>query len=583
MISRKFFKTHSIVLAALGMTALSAHAEVLVSDPLQVFPNSDPAYWGDAPYVMIAYDNNNSKDVTVTLNNAPGITQINTINTLIGVSPTGATGRLIVTGNGAHWTVAQELTVGHSSDSPGFLDINNGGKVTTTDLHVGNAIGSTGTITLTNGSTLTTLGTKPVVDASLIIGDSGKGTLNILSGSIFSTSTDTFLGNYAPGRGIVNVDGDGSRWNSDGHLRIGDFGHGELNISNNATVDVGNNNVLVSLYGGTGALNITSGGTLLSNTGNVGYSHTSVGTALIDGNGSAWTNYDTLNIAQYGGTGEMTVSNGGHVRTGSIAAGAGTASLHFNGGLLTALNSSDDFISGNFEALMLTDSASKPALTMQVDAGLFVDVSQVFTGTGGITKTGTGSFSLNGNQTYTGTTDVKAGKFTGDASFAGSLIVRNGATFSPGKGVWTANIAGNYTQESGATLTMDIGSSDSDKLVISGNVNLDGVLALSGSADAGFYVLIENLSDDAIDGIFSSILWNGTLVKLTDLDGSRGGGTFVIDGMTFAFSYGGDAYIGSLFGGNDLVFNITGAPVPEPASLSILGLGVATLIVRRRK
>jgi len=520
--------------------------------------------------MFIGYHNTGTLDIT-----SGG--QLTSNNGYVGYQ-SGSVSHATVDGAGSLWINKGSLSVAETGN--GVLDISNGGKVTTKELYLGSSVGASGTINLTNGGIL------DVTDGNLVsfvimIGYAGEGSLNVLSGSTLNTAGLVHLGFGSAGKGTITVDGNGSTWNSTGSIRIGSQiagATGELNISNGGVVDANGNTVFVGLNSANGTLNITSGGKLISSTGDVGYSPDCGGIALIDGAGSTWTNNGTLYMTQYGGTGVMTVSNGGLVETQRIAAGPGTASMNFNGGTIKALASSADFIAGTYNSLNLQQNG----LTMQVDSGFSVGVNQVFSGVGGMNKTGGGTFALNGSQAYTGLTDVKSGKFTGDASFAGSLTVRNGAAFSPGNGAWTANIAGNYTQESGAMLIMDIGSGGSDMLVVGGDVNLNGILSLilHGSADADYYVLIDNRGSDPISGFFSSILWNDSLIALTPMDGTFGGGSFVIGDFTYTLSYAGDASTGSLFGGRDVVLGVS-PTVPEPASLSVLALGGLMLLRRR--
>ena len=64
------------------------------------------------------------------------------------------------------------------------------------------------------------------------------------------------------------------------------------------------------------------------------------------------------------------------------------------------------------------------------------DVSTTFsgtiTGTGGLTKVGTGTFSLNGENTYTGTTAVNEGELLLNGSLSGPVTVNNGSEFAIG-------------------------------------------------------------------------------------------------------------------------------------------------------
>ncbi|MCL2649038.1 MAG: PEP-CTERM sorting domain-containing protein [Phycisphaerales bacterium] len=304
------------------------------------------------------------------------------------------------------------------------------------------------------------------------------------------------------------------------------------------------------------------------------------------------------------------------------------ASLHFNGGIPESSISTDHLITSDaFDELVRTDSVSILTL-MQIDSALSVDLNQV----------------------SPGQTNVGADKLTSETVFPGSIWIRSGAIYAPGgpprsanKGAQPAHIAGNYTQDNGAALLMDISKNRSDLLVVGGNISLDGVLALAldGMLDTGYRVLIKNRGSAPIRGAFSGICFDNMWITLNPLEGTHGGGTFTVNGVTYALSYAGDAATGSLDGGSDLILIVLdlgakpsmgsgsqssagfvgisygggggsggsgggggggggGSPhdpggwwppgggekppvVPEPTSLAILGLGTAALITRRRK
>jgi len=174
------------------------------------------------------------------------------------------------------------------------------------------------------------------------------------------------------------------------------------------------------------------------------------------------------------------------------------------------------------------------------------------------------------NSTWTNTNDLYVG-----LDGTGHLAITNNGQ---------VNVAGYYVQDRNSSLTMDIGSLGSGKLTVGNTVILDGDLFLTtnGPLNALYYTLIDNLGRDPIDGTFTSIFLNGEPLTLTTIDNTGGGGSFTFDGTTYYFSYTGQSSTGSIFGGNDLLIRNA---IPEPASLAILGLGIATMMrkIRRQK
>jgi outer membrane autotransporter protein len=117
---------------------------------------------------------------------------------------------------------------------------------------------------------------------------------------------------------------------------------------------------------------------------------------------------------------------------------------------------------------------------------------------GGLTKIGMGSLTLTGANTYTGDTNIDAGKLVIDGSttsantlanasgllmgtgtIGGNLI--NSGTVAPGHSPGTLSVNANYTQNSGGNLQIEIGGRNSgefDLLAMGGSASLNGHLQL---------------------------------------------------------------------------------------------------------
>ncbi len=200
---------------------------------------------------------------------------------------------------------------------------------------------------------------------------------------------------------------------------------------------------------------------------------------------------------------------------------------------------------------------------------------------GSLTKIGTGTLTLSGTNTYTGSTTVNAGMLIVDGSVTtsvtvnggrlggsgttGAITVNKGGTLAPGNSPGILNANGNLRLALGSTYLVDLNGTavgkEYDQTNVTGAVTLEGAtltLSLGFTPIAGsMFTIINNDLNDMVIGIF---------------DGLSEGATFVSGGQAFTITYhGGD--------GNDVVLNV----VPEPQTwvLAIAGL-IALVIVRKR-
>ena len=232
----------------------------------------------------------------------------------------------------------------------------------------------------------------------------------------------------------------------------------------------------------------------------------------------------------------------------------GDVNATFEGGTL-ALSESGT-VGANFNVLASNGTVST--------ANKNVTFSGIFSGVGGITKTGTGTMTVTGANTNTGGFTVAGGTLsqTGGSisgpvnvsggtlnqsggSIAGAITVSNGSSFigngtvtgtttvsgtgstlsgagtfgnviinsgsfhKPGNSPGTATINGNYTLAAGGTLEVEVASDGtSDKLIVNGTATLSGYLDILGygkgfTAASYNYLVLDNDGADAIVSNFS--------------------------------------------------------------------------------
>ncbi|MHB0766844.1 autotransporter family protein [Bradyrhizobium sp. 5.13L] len=238
---------------------------------------------------------------------------------------------------------------------------------------------------------------------SIFLGGSSSN-LTIQNGSTLTSSGASIAIGVAGGdNGTVTVSGAGSQWITSGdQIEIGASGNGTLNIQNGARVVAQSGVAFGTFAGGAGTLNINSGGTLETNT-----------------------------LARVA---------------------VGTGQVNFDNAILRARINTAFFI-GGFSAGTLNIATG--GLTVDTQA-FTVSASSGFSGVGGLTKTGTGTFNLRAANTYTGATVIQAGTLAlavNGSVAASSRVVANG-TFS----VSAITAAGTSIQSLAGTGTVALGA-----------------------------------------------------------------------------------------------------------------------------
>jgi autotransporter-associated beta strand protein/T5SS/PEP-CTERM-associated repeat protein len=384
--------------------------------------------------------------------------------------------------------------------------------------------------------------------------------VRISGGAQFTGGANAFFGYGAGVGGLLTVDGVGSLWSGGNQLSIGAYG------------------------GGVGEAKILNGGEIQANAGFVGAVE-ATGTLTVDGVGSRWK----ANVSKVGffkGHGTVIVQNGGlfdgaHVEMGSTeggsatfqvqsagvvlapyfgkAAGAESATIDLDGGILRASANQTNFLQG----------FAPGDMTLGAGGGIFdtnafeVTVGAVIDGAGALTKRGEGTLTLTAANTYTGGTRIEGGALAIDAAnklgAAGTAITLDGGTLQT---------TGNYTisrpmtlEEGGGAINFTLGAQLTYTGVISGDGGLEqrggGVLVLTGAntftgaltvSDGALHIgngATGSITGDLVNNSWVEINRTGTLAYAGDISGTGDlvkhlSGTATLSG---ALSYDGATYV----------------------------------------
>jgi autotransporter-associated beta strand protein len=162
-----------------------------------------------------------------------------------------------------------------------------------------------------------------------------------------------------------------------------------------------------------------------------------------------------------------------------------------------------------------------------------------------LTKTGSGTLTLGGDNSYTGPTTVEQGKLLVDGStgfgavslatgttlggtngtIQGTLSVANGAYVDPGSPTGVLTVNADTTLASGTTFTVDLNGTEAgteyDQFAQNGAIHLNGatlVLEVGYTpTPADRYVLVDNDGADPIDGTFAGYA-NHAIVNVSGQD-----------------------------------------------------------------
>lgn len=541
-----------LFLRTLGLPAvtllapLSAWADTTISSD---FTQNGGTFTVSPPTLLVTHGSN---DPTLTLTNGAN------------ASWEGAT----IIGNLAGESGNLEILGGSTLANSGSGNLGTYGSVTISRGHgyLGLDAGSSGTA-LVSGAASTWTNSR-----GLSVGLRGAGILSIENGGSVSTNASDYIGPLSGSHGTVTVTGAGSTWTNSSigfDLRLGGLGVGVLNIENGGSVS--------SAY-----------------TAYFGYFATGHGMATVAGAGSTWTNTAGFRVG-YEGTGILTIEDGGSVSSGSnvsigtsngssgTATVTGAGSTWNSSGLLIVANSgtgilniSDGGSVSNTGGHIGNSNGSSGEVTVTGEGSLWTNTGNLILGgttlTDQTTATGELTIADGGTVTVGGTTRVHGGGIilieengaletdillaNGEVIVSGSLSAENGVSVEFG-GILGGGgeINGDLSLTAGAKFQFDLNST----LTVTGSVTLDStfgiadLLGLDNTIALGTYILIDGTATD-----FSTLgLQNWGEENAYDLG----------NGKSAYFSQG----------------SLQVTVVPEPGTCVLTGVGLATLLLRRRR
>ncbi|MCP3935561.1 MAG: hypothetical protein GY708_09350, partial [Actinomycetia bacterium] len=308
---------------------------------------------------------------------------------------------------------------------------------------------------------------------------------------------------------------------------------------------------------GDGDLTVRSGATAFAGSSvDIGVSDTATGIASVTGNNSV-VSTTSLQLGgedfdDNGGVGTLLVDNNGAVQASMTKFWTSASSITIDGGRLetaTLKNHTD------VEATVsLSDPAGSSALTVGTNDGTSTFDGLIQDATGGpgsLLKTGTGTFTLNGDNTYTGGTTIDGGTLfanntSGSATGTGAVNVNSGGTLggtgsvggtvnndgviAPGTSAGILTV-GNVVFESGSTFDVElagnggVAGADFDQLFVTSTATING-----GTLDLSYINAFTAAPGDSF-----VILDAGTLSGTFDTVISPDGQTWFID-----YDYGAD-------------------------------------------
>ena len=370
---------------------------------------------------------------TITLGGDLTVTNGST-DTVLFSSALAGTGALIKNGDG-------KLTLSNTSNSTGFsgaMLVSAGSLIVSADSQL-----SSGTLTL-NGGTLDNGGATFNIDNAIVLGLSG-GRINVTNASQTLTLSGVISGAGALSKingGLLTLSGTntytgGTTISGTNGLSItsgANLGSGTVTINPSSKLTVTGTNVTL-----TNAITLGGSDSTINNTNAVELS------GVISGDALTKTGTGTLTLSGSNTyTGATTISAGGLTLSGGSSIADTSAVTVDNGAILTLALGSETIgsLAGAGNVVLGYNLTTGGDATSTTFSGVISSSN-----TSGLTKLGSGTLTLTGNNTYTGATTVSAGGLTlnrsgGALADTSAVRVASGATLTLGASETIGSLAG---------------------------------------------------------------------------------------------------------------------------------------------
>jgi autotransporter-associated beta strand protein len=522
-----------------------------------------------------------------------------------GINNEGAgTGSGTWTQTGGTATISNWFVVGRES-SNGVVDISGG---TLIKKGGGNVPIGEGTDTRTNLFTVRGTGTFDAQTGQVYVSNGNVPTIMTVQDSATFNVNDYFVvGRFGNSKGTLNVSGNAviNKGGLVDHVMIVGAGDGSLGTLNQTGGTI--NNLGTETWIGDGGVGVWtfSAGTINAGLFDVGHNGAGNGTLTVSGTaalnaglirvGEAATSVGTINL------------NGGTITANQLIGrnSSGQKTVNFNGGTLIAAADSATFMFGlnnaNVQAGGAKINSNGHAITVVQLLGH--DAALGATVDGGLTKTGAGTLTLGGSNTYTGPTVVNGGTLRVNTAASNPLLTNAGGTNiqngqvvfdNAGGGPTAATIRGllkasyltgfasGQIKSSTATANRGLGYLDTGsntvtvKSVFYGDADLDGTVTVSdfnalainfGIQTGGIWGIGDFDYNDTVDiSDFNLLAINfGQTIPAADKESE------MAPLITFAIAHDNLETFAALTG------------VPEPTSLAAIAGAVVALGGRRRR